>query len=133
MSKIVHAWPYRKMLQLVAIITLVGFGGCGSGMPRTYPAKGKVVFKGGKPVTDGRIQFQSVSDPQIKALGEIDKDGSFFLTTYVADKNVRGAPAGPYRVAVELERPTKVVALPDAHTVEPQENDFTIVIEKPRR
>jgi hypothetical protein len=133
MSKIAHALPYGGRLLLVAAIALVGIGGCGSSMPKTYPAKGKVVFKGGKPVTDGRIQFQSVSDPQIKAVGEIDKDGSFFLTTYVADRNVRGAPAGPYRVAVELERPTKVVALPDAYTVEPHGNDFTVVIERPRR
>jgi hypothetical protein len=133
MSKIARALQYGGTLLLVAAIALVGIGGCGSGMPKTYPAKGKVVFKGGKPVTDGRIQFQSVSAPQIKALGEIDKDGSFSLTTYVAERNVRGAPAGPYRVAVELERPTKVVALPDAYTVEPHGNDFTVVIERPRR
>jgi ATP-binding cassette, subfamily B, bacterial len=41
-------------------------------------------------------------------------------------------PAGSYRVAIELERPTKVVALSDAYRVEPRENDFTIVIERPR-
>ena len=133
MSKIAQALKCGGMLLSLASIVLVGISGCGSGMPKTYPAKGKVVFKGGKPVTDGRIQFQSVSDSQIKALGEINKDGSFSLTTYVADKNRRGAPAGPYRVAVELERPTKVVALPDTRTVEPHENDFTIVIERPRR
>jgi hypothetical protein len=114
-------------------VVLVGVLGCGEGIPKTYPVKGKVVFKGGKPVTDGRVQFQSVADPQFKALGDIDKDGSFSLMTYVESKRTRGAPAGAYQVVVELERPTKVVVLPSPYTVEPRENDFTIVIERPRR
>jgi hypothetical protein len=117
----------------VAAVTLVGIAGCGWGMPKTYPAKGKIVFKGGKPVTDGRIQFQSTEHPQIKALGDIDKDGRFSLTTFVEAKNAAGAPAGTYRVVVELERPAEVVALPGAYTVEPRENDFTIVIARHRR
>jgi hypothetical protein len=118
---------------VAAAVALAGIVGCGPGMPKTYPAKGKVVFKGGKPVTDGRIQFQSATDPQIKALGEIDEDGSFSLKTYVGAKNAGGIPAGPYSIVVELERPTRVVALPSTYTVEPRENDFTITIEKPRR
>jgi hypothetical protein len=133
MVKVSPASQYRWTMGTMAAIALTGIVGCGSGIPKTYPAQGKVVFKGGKPVTDGRIQFQSEADPPIKALGDIDKDGSFSLTTYVGGKNVRGAPAGAYRVVVELERPTEVVALPSAYTVEPRENDFTIVIERRRR
>jgi hypothetical protein len=125
--------PCNPALMSAAAIVLVGIVGCGSGMPKTYPVKGKVVFKGGKPVTDGRIQFQRPADAQIKALGDIDQDGSFSLTTYVGAKKVPGAPVGPYSVVVELERPTKVVALPSTFTVEPRENDFTIAIERPRR
>jgi hypothetical protein len=124
---------YRWMLMKAATITLMGVAGCGSGMPPTFPVKGRVVFKQGKPVTDGRIQFQSAADPQIKALGDIDNDGSFLLTTYVGAKKVQGAPEGSYNVVVELERPTEVVALPSTYTVEPRENDFTIVIERRRR
>jgi hypothetical protein len=123
----------RSWTLMTAAVALATIGGCGWGLPRTYPVKGKVVFMGGKPVTDGRIQFQSTTDPQMKAVGDIDKDGGFSLTTYVEARNVGGAPAGTYRVVVELERPIKVVALPNAYTVEPRENDFTILIEKPRR
>jgi hypothetical protein len=133
MSNVSQAPSPRWTLTKVAAVTLVGIVGCGGGMPRTYPVKGKVVFKGGQPVTDGRIQFQATTDPQVKALGDIANDGSFSLTTYVEAKNAKGAPAGTYHVVVELERPTKVVALPSAYTVEPGENDFTIVIEKSRR
>jgi hypothetical protein len=116
-----------------AAVVLAGIAGCGWGMPKTYPVKGKVVFQGGKPVTDGKVQFQSETDPQFKALGDIDRDGSFSLMTYVEAKHARGAPAGTYRVVVELERPAKAIALPSTYTVEPRENDFTIVIETPRR
>ena len=133
MSRLSQVSQPRRALRKVAAVLLVGVVGCGWGLPKTYPAKGKVVFKGGKPVTDGRVQFQSVTDPQLKALGDIEKDGSFSLSTYVQAKNTRGAPAGTYRVVVELERPAKVVALSSPYTVGPQENDFTIVIERPRR
>jgi hypothetical protein len=122
-------WTLVKM----AAVALGAMIGTGCGMPATYPAKGKVVFKGGKPVTDGKIQFQSTTDPQMKALGDIDADGSFSLTTHIEAKTARGAPAGTYRVIVELEKPIKVVALPAAYTVESRENEFTIVIEKPGR
>ena len=57
----------------------------------------------------------------------------FSLTTYVGAKKVGGAPEGSYHVVVELERPAGLVALPTVYTVEPRENDFTIVIEKRRR
>ena len=119
------------MTRLLAALVLVGVVGCGGGMPRTYPVQGKVVFKGGKPVTDGRVQFQSASDPQFKALGDIAQDGSFSLTTYVGPKHKSGAPAGEYRVVVELERPARVVALPNPYTVGTGDNEFTITIERP--
>jgi hypothetical protein len=131
MAKIMHRSQYRWTLKTAAALALIAITGCG-GMPRTYPVQGKVVFKGGKPVTDGRIQFQSAADPQFKALGDIDKDGSFSLTTYIGAKKAQGAPQGPYSVVVELERPAEVVALPTPYTVEPRDNDFTIAIERRR-
>jgi hypothetical protein len=121
------------MLLAMAAATLLGIVGCGTGMPTTYPVRGKIVLKGGKPVTDGRVQFQSTTDPQIKALSDIEQDGSFSLTTYIEARNAAGAPAGTYRVVIELERPARVVAIPKEYTVEPHDNDFTIVIEKLQR
>ncbi len=119
------------MTRLAAALILAGIVGCGGGMPKTYPVQGKVVFKGGKPVTDGRVQFQSTTDPQFKALGDIAEDGSFSLTTYVGPKHKTGAPAGDYRVVVELERPARVVTLPSPYTVGAGDNEFAIVIEGP--
>jgi hypothetical protein len=132
MANIMQRSQYRWTLKMLAALALIVITGC-AGMPRTYPVKGKVVFKGGKAVTDGKIQFQSATDPPFKALGDIEQDGSFALTTYVGAKKVLGAPQGPYIVVVELERPAEVVALPNTYTVEPRDNEFTIVIERRRR
>jgi hypothetical protein len=124
---------YRPwMLTKVVAIVLLGSAGCGGGLT-TYPAKGKVVIKGGRPVTSGgRIEFQSTSDSQVKAVGWIEfETGSFSLATYREGKKVEGAVVGPHRVLVELRNPVAVVNLPNVYTVERRENDFTI--ELPRR
>jgi hypothetical protein len=116
----------------VVVFALMGTLGCGSG-PKAYPVKGKVVFKSGQPVTDGKIQFQSTTEPPFKSLADIDKDGSFTLTTHIGAKKKDGAPAGSYRVVVELERPAEVVPLPTVCTVERGPNEFTIVIDRKSR
>jgi hypothetical protein len=121
------------LIKVIAILSLC-LAGCGGGLT-TYPVKGKVVFKGGRPVTSGgRIEFQSTSDPQVKANGWIDDtNGSFSLTTYREGKSVEGAVAGPHRVVVELRSPVSVVSLPNPYTVEPRDNELTIELPKPRR
>jgi hypothetical protein len=119
-------------LPTAAALAFAGAVGCDSG-PKTYPVKGKVVFRGGKAVTDGRVQFQSATDPPFKALGDIGEDGSFSLTTYLGKNKANGAPAGDYSVIVELERPAEVVVLPEKYTVEAGDNDFTIVVTRRRR
>jgi len=126
---------YRPwMLPKAIVIVLLSIMGCGGGLT-TYPAKGKVVFKDGRPVTSGgRVEFQSTSDHQVKASGWIDfQDGSFSLTTYKDGKQVEGAVEGSHRVVIELRNPVVVVRLPNVYTVGPQENDFTIEVPRPRR
>jgi hypothetical protein len=123
-------------LALPAALLLVALPGCGPSIPTTYPVKGKVIWKGGKPVDDGRIEFQSLSEPSLKAVGEIERDGTFFLTTHLAGRKRVGAVAGEHRVLVEPDmgdEPALVVLLPNTYTVEPKENDFTIVISARRR
>jgi hypothetical protein len=116
-----------------ALLVVVG---CGSGIPTTYAVKGKVVWKGGKPVDDGRIEFQSLSHDNLRAVGEIEKDGSFTLTTHRDGRTRPGAVAGEHRVLIEPDmddEPALVVILPTPYSVEPRENEFEIVIDRPRR
>jgi hypothetical protein len=130
--------PVRAtVLTLGTVLLLAGGPGCGSGIPKTYPVKGKVVWKGGKPVDDGRIEFQSLSEPDLKAVGEIESDGTFSLTTFKEGKTREGAVAGQHKVVVEPDmgdgKPALVVTLPNPYTVEPKRNDFTIEIAPSRR
>jgi len=129
---------HRKPISAVALalgvaLLFAGLPGCGSGIPKTYPVKGRVVWKGGKPVTYGRIEFQSVSQPTLTAVGRIESDGAFSLTTHKDGKTRPGAVAGQHRVLVEPAVGDSVGFLPDPYTVEPRENDLTIEITPRRR
>jgi hypothetical protein len=73
--------------------------GCGSSSAEpptgaTVPVKGVVTYKG-KPLTRGTVVFEP--DSGREAHGGIQPDGSFVLTTFVADD---GAMPGTHRVAV---------------------------------
>jgi hypothetical protein len=71
-----------KFLILSFSATLVCLIGCSDGRLKTYPVKGKVVFKTGSPVHVGTIELKS-REHGVQARGSIEKDGSFTLTTYV--------------------------------------------------
>jgi hypothetical protein len=70
-------------------------------LPKTYPASGSVVYKGGKPMTGGLIHFLSADDPLMRVMGTIANDGSFTLTTVKDTAKADGAPEGTYRVLVQ--------------------------------
>jgi hypothetical protein len=96
------ARPFRMAL---TALVLAGFAACGGGPngPKTYPVKGAVVFvKGGslKQLVDGTVEFQSVSEPGVRAYGEIQQDGSFSLTTLKDGKASPGAIEGEHRARV---------------------------------
>jgi hypothetical protein len=79
--------------------------GCGPSGPQTYPVQGKVVFKGkgGKvqQLAGSKVWLQSVADPSLAAVGEIEDDGSFSLGTYLKEKSYQGVPAGQYKGRIE--------------------------------
>jgi hypothetical protein len=127
-------WIYLPIIALCLSI------GCGYS-PTTYPVSGKVVAaKGGKPISGGMITFQLDKDPTLTATGEIQKDGSFTLTTYYVSSNYGaskpGAPTGEYSVTVEPaygdELPNSIVgnSVSKKFTVKEGENSFVIELEK---
>jgi hypothetical protein len=113
------------------LLLAVAFTGCGKGIPKTYPVNGIVVYKGGKPVTYGRVEFHSKSHPELRATGGIQTDGSFTLTTHLEGKNREGAVAGEHTVLIELESRAALVTLPDPYTV--TSGDNTVTFEIPSR
>jgi hypothetical protein len=79
--------------------------GCGQSEPKTYPVQGKVVFKGKggnvARLAGGMVRFQSVSDPNLTAVGEIADDGTFSMGAFLKDKGLSGVPAGQYKARVD--------------------------------
>jgi hypothetical protein len=104
-------------------------------LPSTYPVRGKVIFRGGKPAFPASVFFQSLSDAHVSASGEVAADGSFQLRSFIAGDRAPGAIAGRHRVMVlsltlggqEGYFPPKVFAEP--LTVAPGDNDFTLIVE----
>lgn len=77
--------------------------GCGSGSPpaappATTPVGGKVYLPSGSVLTGGRVVFKPKIKGNQEAIGEINTDGSFKLTSYNKDD---GALAGEYVVVID--------------------------------
>jgi hypothetical protein len=102
---IVTDWLLRPRRLLLASLGLLALGlpACSKEEARkpTFPVTGKVQL-GNKPLAHASVVFHPVgeSGPDVvKPRGKTDADGSFTLTTYDGND---GAPAGDYRVTVEL-------------------------------
>src|SRR5262245_54995025 len=82
---------------VVVTAALLGLAGCGGS--RLYPVHGKGVWENGAPARElagGLVIFEPVNGG-VGARGDIEKDGSFRLSTY---KPEDGALLGKHRVAV---------------------------------
>jgi hypothetical protein len=62
------------------------------------PVFGKVTLANGSPLTGGRVVFKPKNKGQQEAVAEVDKDGSYKLSSYSKDD---GAAPGEYTVVVE--------------------------------
>ncbi|MBL6704887.1 MAG: carboxypeptidase regulatory-like domain-containing protein [Planctomycetaceae bacterium] len=83
---------YPCLLAIVSTITI----GCGDENLPTYPVEGMVIFSDATPVRGGTIELQSV-DHRINAVGQIDSQGKFQVTTFAKND---GAVAGRHKVVI---------------------------------
>ncbi|HXG08852.1 MAG TPA: hypothetical protein VNK04_03605 [Gemmataceae bacterium] len=88
---------------LSVAVACVAVAGCGADFPKTYPLSGTVLLPNGKPLPGGKIEFESVADPNLRGFGELEKDGTFArVYTYRSDgKETQGLIAGEHRVRFE--------------------------------
>lgn len=86
-----------RFLFVFPLALLIVATGCSSG-PRVAPVKGKVTV-GGKPVTTGQITFHSEGGRP--AIGEIDAEGNYTLTTF---KQGDGAIVGKHTVTIHATK-----------------------------
>mgnify|MGYP001496413586 CR=1 FL=1 len=82
----------------------VAAAGCGESRPEvgvpTYPVQGKVVLGDGEPLKAGIVVFVSDGGASPAVSGTIGRDGAYAVMT---DGVVAGAPAGAYKVRVEID------------------------------
>jgi hypothetical protein len=91
----------RFVLPALALVALV-FAGCGEEENRvkTHTVRGKLT-DGSKPLAHAQVVFHPVGGTaeSPKPHGKTDANGEYTLTTYDGND---GAPAGQYKVSVEL-------------------------------
>jgi hypothetical protein len=138
------------MLCLLVLLPFAALAGCGSNVPKTYPVKGKVVFKGKGDVarlSGHHVRFESVSDAKLSAVGEIEDDGTFSLGSFIDGKALPGLPEGTYKACLEQPEPEDEDRKPPpvVHSrflstktsgwefKVPSSDEFTLEVEGPKR
>ena len=132
---------------LIFACLVAGVAGCKqSTLPKTYSAKGAIIYPGGQPLEGGSVQFTSSSDPLLHVLAAVKNDGTFTLHTVKDEEQADGAPAGEYAVIVQPAPPphdpkdvvaaqqtAPPISLPGTYKVEPKENTFKIELPAPNQ
>lgn len=115
---------------LVALSALACCFGCGN--PKYFPVTGIVVDDQGKPLTElnGATVVFEAAEQAISAVGEVQADGTFTMSSEVADD---GCIPGKHRVAIGLvfgdgDGPQVRVVDPKYDSV--KTSDLTVEIEK---
>ena len=134
----------QPFYQGTAVLTLLAFvasglAGCGgsekASPPTTYQATGTVLSADGQPVSGGMIEFRSTEGKPVSAIGQIQPDGSFSLSTLVDSTKVPGAVAGRHQVIVmpsppdtgDIQPIAQPVVVPTLCEVTPDgANQFTV-------
>ncbi len=121
-----------------AVLILALVAGCGGGddLPKTFPVRGKVVFKDGQPLTRGVVHFRTNDFPSLRTVGEVQPDGTFVVVTHANGRRSPGAVAGSHRVTVlpssGADQSAPAVQLPKPFVVnETDDNQFQIAIDRP--
>jgi hypothetical protein len=118
------------------IAVLAGCGGETDDGPPTVPVSGKVVFtKGGKVSyfadSSGAIEFESLDQPGVRAVGAITEDGSFNMGTRTEQGGKPGAIAGKHRVRIILDEDAKGVVAPKFLSFSTSGISVTVPSDKP--
>jgi len=90
--------------QAAAVLVLVGLvalslPGCSGGGAGLAVVKGKISYKG-KPVPNGTINFLPADGTKPSATGEIQRDGSYVMKTFLSNKPSDGAVIGKHKVVI---------------------------------
>src|SRR2546423_6720145 len=94
------------------------FAGCGRSGPKYYPVVGKLVMENDgsvpKNLVRQTIEFQSATEPNTRALGEIRPDGSFELSSWREGEGTLGGSEGTHNGRGLIDIPPEEKANPPA-------------------
>lgn len=68
-----------RYFALVLLTVVYLFSGCSQ--PKFYPVRGKILIFAVGPLTEGEIHFRPIARPSLVATGQIQKDGTFSVST----------------------------------------------------
>jgi hypothetical protein len=88
--------------------------GCAQSGPKYYPVVGKLVMENDgsvpKKLIRQTIEFQSATEPNTRAFGEIKPDGSFELSTWREGKGTLGVIEGSHKGRMLIDIPQEETA-----------------------
>ena len=123
------------MLRLSAFVALMSvlIGCTGKPPPTTYPVKGKITYKGGRPFAGGIVTFTSKETPTHVMDSPIGDDGSFELGIVFDNRRIVGGVPGPCQVMISSRfapaKGVEIYILPQDRTIEPHDNVFAIEVD----
>jgi hypothetical protein len=131
----------KNCARLAVLLVVASLGACDRPPPppKTFPVRGTIAFTDGGAPSAGTIEFRSVAD-SLAALGQVQADGSFSLSTLAGAAKLDGAVEGQHRVTFvpapakgEMQSTALPVSLAEPIAVRSDaENNFKIKIDRPR-
>ena len=78
--------------------------GCSKAGPKTYPLKGRIDVTAGdlQALAGHTVELALASNPEVRASGQIQDDGSFVLETLHGGQVLPGAAEGTYKARIVL-------------------------------
>lgn len=71
----------RRFCSVMVCLAVATLAMAGCSQPKFYPVRGKVIVFAVGPLKEGEIHFRPVSKPSLVASGQIQKDGTFSVST----------------------------------------------------
>jgi hypothetical protein len=90
----------------VAGIVLGLLAGCGQSGLKTFPVNGRLVLPNPdnlKRLEGQGVEFQLTTEPNTRAFGRLQADGSFTVTTYRLGITAPGALEGTHKVRLQID------------------------------